>query len=215
MINVKKDLTGLTFGDITVIGRAADMVSPSGRNSPMWKCLCTCGATLIRNSKSIKRKSAVKSCGCLTSIGVATHGMYRTPTHSTWISMKGRCENQSNKDYPRYGGRGIKFCKRWRSFNEFHADMGNKPEGLTLDRIDNDGGYSKENCRWATVAQQNRNKSTTVSVSIGADTYCLAEWKRKLGIKSSAFSKEVKRADGDYVSTILLYIRRMYGDSAI
>lgn len=87
-----------------------------------------------------------------------THGMRRSRTYNSWISMKTRCNNPNALKYPHYGGRGIKVCEQWQSFEAFYADMGERPEGLTLDRINNDGNYEPSNCRWATASEQNFNR---------------------------------------------------------
>lgn len=87
------------------------------------------------------------------------HGMSQTPTYSTWSSMHSRCTDPGNASYARYGGRGIRVCERWADFATFYSDMGDRPDGMTLDRIDNDGNYEPSNCRWATKAEQESNKS--------------------------------------------------------
>ncbi len=87
-----------------------------------------------------------------------THGMTNTPAHVSWRSMLTRCRNQNHDSYPDYGGRGITVCERWLRFENFYADMGERPEGTSLDRIDRDGNYEASNCRWATLAEQQRNK---------------------------------------------------------
>lgn len=94
--------------------------------------------------------------------GAYRHGMDGTPTYRAWIDMKARCLNPTDHAYDRYGGRGIVVCERWGSFINFMADMGKRPEGLSLERIDNDGNYEPSNCRWATSAEQQRNTRRTV-----------------------------------------------------
>jgi hypothetical protein len=116
-----------------------------------------------------------------------THGQYiggkEAPTHYVWRSMRSRCLRPKAKDYANYGGRGITVCDRWvHSFENFLADMGEKPEGLTLDRRDNNGPYSPENCRWATSAEQQNNKRTNRKYVSGEHTSTLTEWAKQLGI---------------------------------
>lgn len=90
------------------------------------------------------------------------HGMKGTPTYMSWMSMKSRCNNPNNVSYKNYGGRGITVCKRWYNFKNFYEDMGQKPNGLSLDRIDNDGNYEPSNCKWSTWVEQNNNKRNTI-----------------------------------------------------
>lgn len=138
----------------------------------IWECLCDCGKT----TKVISQKLTsghTRSCGCLVRdvsrenrIKEAKHfntsGGVATRTYSTWKSMKRRCNIEDDKDYPNYGGRGIKICKEWeKDFCCFLRDMGERPKGFTIGRIDNDEGYSKDNCRWENSCQQSVNKRTT------------------------------------------------------
>ena len=102
-------------------------------------------------------------CGCLG--GKKTHGMEGTPIYKTWASMLQRCNNTKNPDYSRYGGRGITVCERWTKFENFYADMSDRPEGRTLDRINNEGNYEFDNCRWATASEQNDNRRNTVFIN--------------------------------------------------
>ena len=104
-------------------------------------------------------------------------------TYTTWAMMKNRCKNKNAPNYPRYGGRGITYCERWDHFDNFLTDMGERPIGKTLDRIDTNGQYSPENCRWSSVKDQQRNTRTTVFISYKGETRCLSEWAEILGVK--------------------------------
>jgi hypothetical protein len=113
----------------------------------------------------------------------ATHAMSRTSTYAVWRSMLSRCTNPNAKDYPRYGGRGITVCDRWRVFENFLADMGPRPDGLTLERENGARGYEPGNCKWATPTAQARNRSSNVLVTHGGHTATVAEWAERTGLE--------------------------------
>jgi len=130
--------------------------------------------------------------------GRITHGQSRankkTKLYMVWHGMKQRCYYGHHIGYKNYGGRGITVCERWRtSFENFFADMGNPPLGMSLERIDNDGPYSPENCRWATHAEQHSNTSRARLISFGGKTLCLRGWERALGLGRGTVSLRLKR----------------------
>ena len=111
-----------------------------------------------------------------------THNRSRTPLHSAWMMMRQRCENPNNHAYRNYGGRGIKVCARWSSFANFLEDMGERPKGLTLERVDNDGDYCKKNCKWASRRRQSRNRRDNINITIKGVTKCVSDWADHFGI---------------------------------
>jgi hypothetical protein len=152
------DLTGKTKGRLTALYPIKKR-NNSGRI--VWKFQCKCGNKPEISAHDF-RSGKTCSCGCLQleriKIAKITHGMRNTRTYKTWASMIQRCENLNDSSYKDYGGRGIKVCERWHKFENFLANMGNRPESLTLDRWpDNDGSYEPGNCRWATTKEQRAN----------------------------------------------------------
>jgi len=121
------------------------------------------------------------------------HGMCRTPEYGTWVRMIRRCTDPNLKHYKDYGGRGISVCERWRVLDNFLADVGVRPKGTSLDRINNDGNYEPENCRWATHTDQMRNKRSNVLISLNGKTQCVAVWAKELGILDDTIRWRLKR----------------------
>jgi len=149
-----KDLTGLEFGRLKVIKR----VENSKNGHSKWQCLCKCGKITVVFGSNLKRGHTT-SCECLNDEVIEKHGLWGTSTYNTWHGMVGRCTHQKNKRYKYYGGRGITVDPNWLNFKNFLNDMGVRPaKHLTLDRINNDLGYFKANCRWATWEEQRANQ---------------------------------------------------------
>lgn len=123
--------------------------------------------------------------------GHSSWKMPPSPTYNSWRGMLGRCRNPGHASYPNYGGRGIQICSRWLEFKNFLEDMGSRPEGTTLDRIDVDGNYCPENCRWATNAEQARNRNANRILTYNGKSQCLSDWASELGIHPSSLSERL------------------------
>ncbi len=178
-----RDLTGKRFGRLLVTGFA-------GRGSKkvlIWNCRCDCGTECTAYGYILKR-GAKRSCGCLgsevTSKRSKTHGMTDSPTYKSWRSMIRRCEAPGDIGYPRYGGRGISVCDRWRaSFQAFLDDMGERPsKSYQIERIDNDDNYTPDNCRWATRKEQARNRRSQTILTFNGESLCVSEWAERMGV---------------------------------
>jgi hypothetical protein len=166
------DLVGLKFGRLTVLSRA-----PNGKSGIRWLCRCECGALKDVSTQSLKY-GHTQSCGCLareaTSARSKRHGhaspYSRTPTYRSWEAMIRRTTNPVSSNWDTYGGRGISVCHEWRDFSVFLSDMGERPDGTTLDRTDPNGDYEPDNCRWASSSVQSRNtRSTKINMSDAED----------------------------------------------
>jgi hypothetical protein len=149
-----KDMVGRRFGQLVVI----ELAGKTTNYQKKWLCHCDCGGSRIIRGDALRLGEA-RSCGCMMGV---THGYTRTGQHhylyETWHTMLRRCRDPNQQDYKNYGARGITVCERWNDFAVFLADMGERPPGHTLDRIDNDREYSPANCRWATLSEQSKNQ---------------------------------------------------------
>lgn len=178
---LKFDLHGKRFGRLLVL---------EYRRSERrweWLCRCDCGGTKLILSCNLRNGSS-RSCGCLQREDLSkrqtTHGKTLTKEYRAWRGMLGRCFVKTNKDYPRYGGRGIRVCQKWRhSFEMFLQDVGKAPTpNHSIDRYpDNNGDYRPGNVRWATVSQQARNRRTNTRITFNGRTMNIGEWERHLG----------------------------------
>jgi len=154
--------TGQVFGKLTVLEKA-------GRDKLkkiLWRCKCECGSETVVVSGSLVTGNTT-SCGCVLKAAITKHGGCNKSSYNTWRAMIRRCTVQTDKDYPRYGGKGVSVCLAWMEYKNFVADMG-EPEGdETLDRINTYGNYFPENCRWAGVQTQNRNQRLRANSATG------------------------------------------------
>lgn len=143
-----KDRTGIRYGRLVCIEPGPGQT---------WACRCDCGT--IKTISTCNLIRSTRSCGCRSKEPhPITHGMTKTPEHACWAAMLTRCRNPKSTAFRNYGARGIKVCDRWLKFENFFADMGSRPPGLTLDRKNNNGDYEPGNCYWATVSEQNKNR---------------------------------------------------------
>lgn len=176
--------SGMRFNALTVIRRMPV-------DGSIWLVRCDCGVTKTMLHGSIVR---AKSCGCLTKEILrkarTTHGMaiLKTSTYLTWRSMRTRCLKPWHKSYKDYGGRGIKICDSWLKFENFLADMGEKPEGMQLDRVDNNGNYEPSNCRWATPMQNCNNRRSSHYIEHNGERRTISQWARVKGIPRDTLS---------------------------
>ena len=182
------DLTGKRFGRLIVISRAKN--SASGK--PMWNCLCDCGAEKVIGGSALM--NGTKSCGCYRKEWAAAqqyrHGDTHNRLYNVWNMMKQRCGDKNNKHYNNYGGRGISVCKEWRAdyiaFRDWAFANGYDPKApkgkCTIDRIDNNGNYCPENCRWVSTKEQARNTRRNRIIELNGKRQTLAEWAEETGI---------------------------------
>lgn len=165
------------------------------RQHNLWECKCDCGK--IHNVRSTHLTDGrIMSCGCLhrerASMSMFKHGMSETPEFRVWTRMRSRCLDKNCKSYKDYGGRGIKICVRWDAFANFFSDMGVRPSpGHSIERIENNLGYSPINCRWATKLEQARNKRNNRFITVNGVRRCMGEWAEVTGLSPSVIGNRI------------------------
>lgn len=187
------DLTGQQYGRLTPL-----RLAPKRGKHTRWVCQCDCGNETVASTSDL-RTGNTTSCGCYMRQrqreGQLTHGATgrsnpRDPVYRVWTTMKERCSNPQNKNFARYGGRGIYVCERWReSYEAFRDDMGPRPAGYSVERKDNDGPYSPENCIWASQKTQMMNRRVTILVEHDGETICASDYAKLMGISSKRLYK--------------------------
>ena len=209
-----KDLTGQKFGKLV----ANEKVINNKYGAAMWKCICDCGNNVIVKSGSLI-SGHTKSCGCLraeilkaTQKNNITHGMTNTKIFRTYNSMKERCYRKNSISYSYYGGKGITICDEWlnkqNGFQNFYnwAMKNGYDKTLTIDRIDNNKGYSPNNCRWTTNIKQNNNRSNTIKLSHNGKTQTISEWAKDISISSVVIKSRLAR-NNDIEKILSPYVR--------
>ena len=170
----REDLAGKVFGKLTALRKCG--LGPS--RNVIWLCACECGKEMMAPADKL-RFGRVGSCGC--SRLIESRGRF-IPEKQIWLGLIERCTNDKCPSWKNYGARGIKVCERWiASFEAFFADMGRRPRGTTIDRINNNGNYEPSNCRWVNQGEQNNNRRGNVWIEFGGERLTCAQWDRKLG----------------------------------
>lgn len=189
-----KQIAGQRFGRLLAVSYRRK--NCSGRYRIYWKCKCDCGNEAEIEAFALS-SGATQSCGCIFTESLRTrsktHGKSRTREYRIWAGIIYRCENPNSPVYDRYGGRGIRICRRWRnSFEAFLSDVGEAPSPKhSLDRIRNERGYSPANCRWATALEQSKNTSRNIPITCFGKTMCLSDWSRETGINPGTIKSRI------------------------
>lgn len=194
------DLTGTRFNMLTVIERVG--TDSSGR--VLWKCICDCGNETVVPSYCLT-SGHTKSCGCLLINSHITHGQSYSHLYQIWHGMKNRCINPNMQDYSRYGGRGITVCDEWdnnyESFQDWALDNGYS-EDLTIDRIDPNGNYEPDNCRWSTKKEQANNRVNNLYYSMNGENHTLSEWCDMFNLPYQTIYARIHRYNWDFITAI-------------
>jgi hypothetical protein len=176
-----RDLRGQKFGRLV----AVEYLGGS-----RWLCRCECGGEARCLTSNLVRENS-RSCGCATREAHFKHGMSGTPVYKVWQAMRDRCDNRVNREYRNYGGRGIAVCERWQDFSNFLSDMGSRPKGFDIERKNNDGPYSPENCRWASRQLNLNNRRCNNRVEFRGQTKTVAEWAAETGMHEETLRRRI------------------------
>jgi hypothetical protein len=192
---------GQRFGRLSIVAEESPKLVGT-RSIRRFRCKCDCGKTTVVNLQGLRAKT-IKSCGCLrqelSSARNTTHGHTRgqhgkrtiSRSYSAWKQMRARCQRPAHAYFKHYGGRGIKVCERWQKFENFLADMGEPPQGTSLDRLNNDGDYEPANCAWRTQVEQMYNRRTTIHVLFQGERLSLRDWSERTGIPRATLHNRI------------------------
>ena len=211
MVLVRQEkMEALRYGRLEIVSKAAS------RNGQVYMlCRCDCGKEKEIALSSLKR-GLTQSCGCYRKEkgpSNQSHKQSHTRTYKVWLSMRQRCLNPNNPAYKNYGGRGIAITPEWDDFAQFLADMGDVPDGMSIERINNDGGYNPSNCRWATRTEQGRNTRKCRVITHNGQTKTLSEWASEYGINHQTLGKRLDsgwEVDHALTQSPLAYHNRFY-----
>lgn len=190
---MRRHLVGTVFGRLTVIE-----FSHTAKSKSFWRCKCSCGNETLTPTGYLTSGDTT-SCGCAKRDATVernkaggTHNRSRTPEHRVWSRMRSRCTRPTDKDYPRYGGRGIKVCPEWSDFSTFFKDMGTRPSGEhSIERLNVNGDYEHANCVWALPVQQANNRRDTRRILFDGRTQSIAQWARELGMREDTLRRRL------------------------
>ena len=196
-ITIDRNTKDCMFGRLQILGAAFRTRRKGSRTDWQVVAACSCGSVACYYLQNLLT-GKTSSCGCLqkerTSKASKTHGQRRNPIYAIWNSMRSRCTNPKNPAYDNYGGRGIKVCQSWLKFENFFQDMGNRPSPQhSIDRIDVNGDYCPENCRWATAKEQANNKRNNLTLTINGVTKHYSVWAKEYGLATKTVLKRIKK----------------------
>lgn len=185
---------GDKYGRLEIVKEENEAKYLNGK-SRRFRCKCSCGKEIITNLNSLRRGCSL-SCGCLQkelmSSRATKHGLSGLDEYQIWKGLRKRCSLKNKKDVKNYGERGISVCERWNNFENFYYDMGKRPSKKhSIDRIDNEKGYYKENCRWATCLEQNNNRRSSVYIEYNGERKTISQWERELGFSRGTITRRL------------------------